>query len=366
MTPLGLVHHADPVAEADPAVQLDDGGPLRRPGVAVAHADGDGLLEGEDVLDLRVLAQRVEESLLDGAGVAEQVADAIGDQLLDDGEAAGLGGHVYSDAEEWNPHWRKPFSSTSTIFSPGEVGVRRGAAGDEGVVDDDRRLLAEVADVPAVRAGGIAEDVLERVGRGAHVEVRPHESRAVLVVVFDAVAGDTLAGDDALAILLVPGEGQAGDAIALGGHRLVGLVEAEDQVVDPLVVGQVDDRPAAAHDQDGVVLLGQALADLVELLEVRLLLAQVVVRAPVGPFRQEVGQADRVVEAVGGFEVADLLRHLGAGHAPAEGRIHVIGIHAGRKRHRPLAGRGGEIDLVPGGIEGVERSDQLLTPVAPL
>ena len=60
----------------------------------------------------------------------------------------------------------------------------------------------------AVRAGGVAEDVLQRVRRRAHVEVDADEPGAVLVVVFLAVPGDALAPDDALAILEVTRERQ--------------------------------------------------------------------------------------------------------------------------------------------------------------
>src|SRR3954469_12151098 len=141
----------------------------------------------------------------------------------------------------------------------GEVGVRRRAARDERVVDDDGGLVAVVAVVGAAGRGGVAEDPLQRVRRRAHDEVRAHEAGAVLVVVLDAVARDVLAGEDAVALLPVAGEGEAGDAVALGADQLVGVVEAEDQVVDALVVDEVDDRARPADDQDRVVLVGQLL-----------------------------------------------------------------------------------------------------------
>ena len=125
-------------------------------------------------------------------------------------------------ASEWKPQRRRPVLEHLDDLLPGEVQVRRRAAGDEGVVDDDGRLLAEVADVPAAGRGRVAQDVLERVRRRAHVEVRAHEARAVLVVVLDAVAGDVLAGDDALAVLQVASERERGDPVALRGDRLVG------------------------------------------------------------------------------------------------------------------------------------------------
>ena len=89
---------------------------------------------------------------------------------------------------------------------------------------------------------------------------RLHECGAVLVVVLQAVAGDVLAADDALAHVHIAGEGEAGDAVAFGADRLVGPVEAEDQIVDALVVDQIDDRPGAADDEQRVVLLDPAAA----------------------------------------------------------------------------------------------------------
>ena len=49
LAPLGLVHHADAVAEADAAVELDDRRFLGRAGVAVGRRDRDRLLQPEDV-----------------------------------------------------------------------------------------------------------------------------------------------------------------------------------------------------------------------------------------------------------------------------------------------------------------------------
>src|SRR3990172_8367842 len=74
-------------------VKLEEGRPAGGPGVAIGDADGDGLVKGEDVLQPRVLLEYVHERLLGGAGVAEHVADAVGDQLIDEGVAAGHSGH---------------------------------------------------------------------------------------------------------------------------------------------------------------------------------------------------------------------------------------------------------------------------------
>src|SRR5918993_2921075 len=77
----------------------------------------------------------------------------------------------------------------------GQIRVGRRAAGDERVVDDDRRRVADIADVFALGSGRVAQDVFERVRRRAHVEHDADEAGAVLVVVFLAVPGDALAGD---------------------------------------------------------------------------------------------------------------------------------------------------------------------------
>src|SRR3954447_11649787 len=58
----------------------------------------------------------------------------------------------------------------------GEVGVRRRAARDERVVDDDGGLVAVVAVVGAAGCRGVAQDPLQRVRRRAHDEVRAHEA----------------------------------------------------------------------------------------------------------------------------------------------------------------------------------------------
>ena len=131
---LRLVHHPDPVAEADAAVQLDERRLLRRAGVAVGHRDRDRLLQRRDVPHVGVLAERVEEPLLDRAGVAEHVRDPVGEQLLDDREASRLGCHCGAaqaaprrPRSDGTPTACRPVSSTSTIFCPVryESGVER-------------------------------------------------------------------------------------------------------------------------------------------------------------------------------------------------------------------------------------------------
>src|SRR4051812_689197 len=102
---------------------------------------------------------------------------------------------------------------------PGQIAVRGRSPGDEGIVDNDAGFLAEVADVLTLRPRGIAQDEFQRVGRRPHVEGQgivpaAHEAGTVLVVVLDAVSGDPLAPDDALAVLDIAGEGEAGYAVA--------------------------------------------------------------------------------------------------------------------------------------------------------
>src|SRR5690349_23905628 len=88
MPPLGLVHHPDAVAQADARVQLHYGRPARRTRVAVRDAHRNRLLQGEDVLQSRVIGEGVEKTLLDGPRIAEQILDVICEQLFEDGVTA--------------------------------------------------------------------------------------------------------------------------------------------------------------------------------------------------------------------------------------------------------------------------------------
>ncbi len=90
---LRLVERADAVADAGRAVQLHERRPLRRTRVAVGRQHGDRLLQRQDVFHLRVGPQGVEEPLLNRARVPEHVGDAVGEELLDDGEVTGLVAH---------------------------------------------------------------------------------------------------------------------------------------------------------------------------------------------------------------------------------------------------------------------------------
>src|SRR3989304_3472784 len=82
------------------AGHLVTGSPLRkraparvRASCASAEAGSRGRVAGGDVLQPRVLLEDVHERLLGGAGVAEHVGDTVGDQLIDEGVAAGQSGH---------------------------------------------------------------------------------------------------------------------------------------------------------------------------------------------------------------------------------------------------------------------------------
>ena len=67
-------------------MDLHQGRLPRGPGVAVADQDGHRFLQRQNVLELRIGVQRVEKALLDGAGVAEHVAEPVGKELFQDGE----------------------------------------------------------------------------------------------------------------------------------------------------------------------------------------------------------------------------------------------------------------------------------------
>ena len=90
---VGVVEHAHRVAEAGHDVQLQERGPSRGARVAVRDAGGDGLLQRQDVLELRVVLEGVDERLLGGAGVAEDVLRPLGEELFDHGVAAAETGH---------------------------------------------------------------------------------------------------------------------------------------------------------------------------------------------------------------------------------------------------------------------------------
>ena len=130
----------------------------------------------------------------------------------------------------YHPYRRKGGvpSRVSTIFWP--VNRLSGVERPVMKVDDHRGFVAEIADIGAIRTGGIAQDVFQRVGGRPHIEVQKraaglHEASTVLIVVFQAVPGDVLAPDDAFAVLRIAGKGQAGHAVTFGPDRFSGPIE---------------------------------------------------------------------------------------------------------------------------------------------
>ena len=104
-------------------MELDDRRSLGRPRVAVGDRDRDRLLERQDVLQLRVAAERIEEALLDGSRVTEHETDVVGEQLLEDREPPGLRHRTpvvwrCGRPQAYQPYRVSPFSRTSTIFWP--------------------------------------------------------------------------------------------------------------------------------------------------------------------------------------------------------------------------------------------------------
>ena len=120
MPTVRLVQRPDGVAEARRAVDLHEGGPAPRPCVPIAHHDRDCLVQRQHVVHGRIVAERVEEALLDGPRVAEHVIQAVGKKLLDDRRSARLlhGCGLSAAAAGYQPYRVRPLSSTSTIFLP--------------------------------------------------------------------------------------------------------------------------------------------------------------------------------------------------------------------------------------------------------
>ena len=73
----GVEHEGDAVGEAVIDVEADEGGAPGGAGVGLGHAYGDAFLKGQKVAHLRVVAEQVDEGGLAGAGVAEDVLDAL-------------------------------------------------------------------------------------------------------------------------------------------------------------------------------------------------------------------------------------------------------------------------------------------------
>jgi len=90
MAAIRLVHHADPVAQSHAAVKLYEGGFFGDAGISIRHRDGDSLLQGQNVLEPRILINGVQKALLNGARVAEHKGHAVGEELFDDCKTTGF------------------------------------------------------------------------------------------------------------------------------------------------------------------------------------------------------------------------------------------------------------------------------------
>ena len=76
------VDHADRVAEARRHMQVHEGRLAARLGVEVGRADRDALMQVHDVLQARIVEQRIEQRALGRAGIAEDALDAVIDEGL--------------------------------------------------------------------------------------------------------------------------------------------------------------------------------------------------------------------------------------------------------------------------------------------
>src|SRR5439155_17617073 len=111
-------------------VQLHEGRPAGRAGERVAHAGRHALVQAQDELELRVLLQQVHERLLGGARVAEDVADAVGDELLHERPLAAHLGHRLSPTP--GRRYRRPGQGSIGTRTPGTGSAppASGAAGE--------------------------------------------------------------------------------------------------------------------------------------------------------------------------------------------------------------------------------------------
>ena len=145
--------------------------------VPVPVHEGDGFLQRKGVLHPRVFADGIQEPLLHGPRVAEHVLDAVCQELLDDREAAGLLSRGRLFGAPLLPHLPPP--TPKIILQDIDekltalAGIRRRAAGDEGVVDDRRELPSDTAVVAAIGTGGVTKDELQGVRGGPMLKSVP-------------------------------------------------------------------------------------------------------------------------------------------------------------------------------------------------
>src|SRR5262249_24625566 len=126
--------------------------------------------------------------------------------------------------------------------------IRRGASGDERIIDDHRRLLADIAVELTLGAGRVAQDVFQGVEGRPEVHERAvlvvqdltgsgtHYAGVIAIIILDRMAGDVLAPDDALADAIIAGLGEAGHTVAFRRDGLVALDESHDQIVNAIIV----------------------------------------------------------------------------------------------------------------------------------
>ncbi len=90
---LGVVQRPHRIAEPRRDVHVRRGQAAGRTGIAVGHAEHHGFLQAQHELQLRMVRQHLHDRQFGGAGVAEQVADALVGEDLQEGRAAGDSGH---------------------------------------------------------------------------------------------------------------------------------------------------------------------------------------------------------------------------------------------------------------------------------
>src|SRR6056297_519748 len=104
--------------------------------------------------------------------------------------------------------------------------------------------MPKIAVERSIWCGSILQDVLKRVGRRSHIEVkelasRLHEAGSIHIVIFLTVSGYVFPANDTFARVQVAGEGQTSHPVAFCRDRLISTVERQQQVVHPMIVAKV-------------------------------------------------------------------------------------------------------------------------------
>ena len=94
--PLDVVEHAHGVAETGCDVEIHHAHAAGGVCVAFSRADGDGLLEAEDVVEPALVHQRVHEGKFGGARIAENAADTLVDECFQEQVRAVTAIHAFS------------------------------------------------------------------------------------------------------------------------------------------------------------------------------------------------------------------------------------------------------------------------------